>query len=163
MAFPFRLLVPLVPAIVPFAARWVRQQESKILQSGVALNPAQLDDARKAGVQHPEKIRLAFVESIPVPHGAMLGPLGRFAGLVSPHTAGITLGYGIYICADYRRDRGLIAHECVHVGQYERCGSIENFLRDYLRECLDPGYPWGPMEQEAIHRATALTELDGGL
>lgn len=158
MALPIRLLVPIVPLITPLAARWVRQQEAEILRDGVPLSPTELVDARKAGVHQPEKIRLAFVDGIPVPHGRILGPLGRFTGLVSPHTAGITLGFGIYIRHDCRGDRGLIAHECVHVGQYERCGSIENFLRDYLRECLDPGYPWGPMEQEAIHRGAAILE-----
>ena len=150
------MIAPVVPLIVPIATRWVRQQETLILKNGVPLNETQLEDARKVGVENPEKIRLAFVDDIPVPHGRILGPLGRFTGLVSPHTAGITLGFGIYIRAKLRNDRNLIAHECVHVGQYERCGSIENFLRDYLRECLDPGYPWGPMEQEAIHRAAAL-------
>ena len=156
MTLPLRFLVPVVPLIVPFAARWVRQQETKILQAGTPLSLTQIDDARKVGVQQPEKIRLAFVDRIPAPHGHVLEPLGRLTALVNPDTAGITLGYGIYIRENLRSDRSLIVHECVHVGQYERCGSIEKFLRDYLRECLDPGYPWGPMEQEAIHRAAAI-------
>ena len=44
----------------------------------------------------------------------------------------------------------------VHVAQYERAGSIENFLRPYLKECLDPGYPWGPLEQAAIHESSRI-------
>ena len=35
--------------------------------------------------------------------------------------------------------------------QFERLGSIQEFLRQYLFECLfPPFYPKGPMEQEAI-------------
>jgi hypothetical protein len=151
-----RALVPAVPLIVPIAARWVRQQEKLILRDGTALTKSQLDDAQKVGVSQPGKIRVALVDAIPVPHGYILGPLGRWTGLVSSNTAGITLGFGIYICKRYRGDRGLLVHECVHVGQYERLGGIEAFLREYLRECLDPGYPWGPLEQEAIHRGEEI-------
>ena len=146
------LLVPFVPLITPFAARWVREQEAAILADGIALSRDQAEDARQVGVASPELIRLKFVDKIPVP-GRLLGELGLRTGLVSPNTAGITLGYGIYIKSRYRHDRGLCVHECVHVGQYERLGSIDHFLRAYLKECLDPGYPLGPLEQEAIVRA----------
>ena len=50
-----------------------------------------------------------------------------------------------------------MAHELVHTTQYERLGGIEAFLRPYLLECLSaPGYPHGPMEQEAITTAARL-------
>jgi hypothetical protein len=149
-------LKPALPVILPLASRWVRRQEEKILSEGVPLNKSQCEDASRAGVDQPCKIRLSFAEALPMPGGWVLGPLGKATGLVSPYTAGITLGYGISIRSPFRHDRSLIVHECVHVGQYERLGSIENFLRDYLRECLDPGYPWGPLEQEAIHRAQEI-------
>jgi len=51
---------------------------------------------------------------------------------------------------DFLGDRFLVAHELVHTAQYERCGSIAAFLRQYLHECLSIGYPDAPMEQEAI-------------
>ena len=50
-------------------------------------------------------------------------------------------------------DRRLLAHECVHTGQYERLGGFKPFLKAYLRECIDPGYPDGPLEREAIERS----------
>ena len=152
----YRALVKALPLIIPLAVRWVQQQEKLILRTGIALSKNQIDDARQSGVCEPEKIRIAFVEAIPIPHGFLLGPLSRLTGLVSTNTAGITLGYGIYIRRRYSSDRGLLVHECVHVGQYERLGSIKAFLRDYLRECLDPGYPMGPLEQEAIQRAREI-------
>ena len=151
-----RILIPILPLVIPFAARWVRQQEAIICAQGVPLDSGQLEDARKVGVLHPEKIRLQYVEPIPMPTGRVLTELGLRTGVISQATAGITLGYGIFIRSPFRRDRSLCVHECVHVGQYERFGSIEAFLRDYLRECLDPGYPFGVLEQEAITRAAEI-------
>ena len=43
----------------------------------------------------------------------------------------------------------MIAHELVHVAQYERLGGIEPFLRQYLRECLTVGYDESALENEA--------------
>ena len=156
----FRILLPLVPFVVPLAARWVRGQETAILAAGCRLSAQELCDARRAGVAHPEEVRLQFVPAIPLPASPILLYLGRWTGLVSPHTSGITLRYGIYIRRDCRSDRSLLLHELVHVGQYERLGSIGAFLRMYLRECLDPGYPFGPLEQEAMLRAQELLDSD---
>jgi hypothetical protein len=154
----WKFLTPLVPLVSPRAGRWVATQEAAILAEGEILTANERADARKAGVLAPERIRLQFVESIPMPEAGFLRGLGKLAGLVSPHTAGITLRYGIYIQREYRGNRDLYVHEFVHVGQYERLGSIEAFLREYLRECLDPGYPWGPLEQEAIQRAQQVVQ-----
>ena len=52
--------------------------------------------------------------------------------------------------SDCWRVRALIAHELVHVMQYERFGGILPFLRQYLSECLTIGYPEALLEQEAI-------------
>jgi hypothetical protein len=150
-----RLLVPIVPVIAPLVARWVREQEAGILVEGVSLTDEQARDARRVGVNFPEKVRLKWVDSIPTPEG-FIGWLGVRTGLINPRTAGITLGYGIYLRSAYWNDRELCVHELVYIGQYERLGSIEDFLRPYLRECLDPGYPWGPLEQEAVIKASDI-------
>jgi hypothetical protein len=150
---PQKILAPFVPLIAPWAGRWVAAHEALIVAGGEALTADQCSDARRAGVNRPEKIRLQFVEAIPLPGSGLLRGLARWTRLLNSDTAGMTLRYGIYIRRPFRSDRELHIHEFVHVGQYERHGSIETFLRDYLRECLDPGYPWGPLEQEAIHRA----------
>jgi hypothetical protein len=44
----------------------------------------------------------------------------------------------------------LIAHEVVHVAQYEACGGMAAFLQKYLSEVNENGYPEAPMEQAAI-------------
>jgi hypothetical protein len=152
----WKFLTPLVPILSPRAGRWVAAREASILAEGETLNARELADAREAGVSRPEKIRLQFVGSIPMPDAGLLRLAGKWTGLVGGNTAGITLRYGICIRREFRGDRELYAHEFVHVGQYERLGSIEAFLDDYLRECLDPGYPLGPLEQEAVRRARRI-------
>ena len=69
---------------------------------------------------------------------------------LTPATRGLTLRYGIFVRSDCWRVRALIAHELVHVMQYERFGGILPFLRQYLSECVTIGYPEAPLEQEAI-------------
>lgn len=136
--------------ILPLAAAWAEEQEKHILAVGVSLTPSEVADARAVGVARPERVRLLNVPSIPMPEHPVLRAAGEATNLISPHTAGLTLRYGIFIRRDLAGHRPLIAHELVHTGQYERCGSILAFLRQYLRECLTIGYPAAPMEQEAI-------------
>ena len=136
--------------ILPLAEVWAEEHERRILDAGVALTQAQTQDARAVGVAHPAQVRLLVVDAIPAPDHPVLRAASQATGLVSPFTAGLTLRYGIYIRRDLAGDRGLIAHELVHTGQYERHGSIVAFLRQYLHECLTIGYPAAPMEQEAV-------------
>ena len=69
--------------------------------------------------------------------------------LISPCTIGLTLRYSIFIRDDHWGQRRLVVHELAHTMQYERLGSIEAFLRQYLHECITIGYPAAPMEQRA--------------
>ncbi|EDY17310.1 conserved hypothetical protein [Chthoniobacter flavus Ellin428] len=137
--------------ILPLATAWAEEQEKHILASGVPLTSSQIADARvrrrdPSGAGPP----FCYVPSIPTPEHPVLRAAGEAARLISPYTAGLTLRYGIFIRNDQSNDRRLIAHELVHTGQYERRGSVLEFLRQYLHECLTIGYPAAPMEQEAI-------------
>ncbi len=144
-------------ALLPLAATWAGEQERHILAHGRSLIAEQISDARQVGVAHPERVRLQVVPSIPMPEHPLLQAAGAATGLVSPHTAGLTLRYGIHIRGDLSNDRLLVAHELVHTAQYERHGSILAFLRQYLHECLTIGYPAAPLEQEAVVAAERLT------
>jgi len=153
-----QLLTSLLTPFVPLATRWAQDQESKIVQTGRALTPSQRKDAIKAGVKHPEKIRIKVVRSIKAPDG-LLGLASKFADAFGPDVAGATYGYGIFIrrdCANYRAHRELQVHEFTRVGQYERYGSIHAFLVDYLHECVDPGYGKGRLEKQADRRAKKI-------
>ena len=155
-----RLLVNLLLwPYIPWASRWVAEQEALIVVRGEVLTLDQQNDARRAGVAAPEKIHIMVVDSIQPPNHPVLTFASRFVNLIGPHTAGLTLRYGIYIrkdCSDYQHHRELYVHEFVHTAQYERHGSIHGFLVDYLRECLTPGYPHGPLERQADRTAKKM-------
>ncbi len=136
--------------LLPLACAWAEEQEGRILREGVALTPAQLEDARRVGISHPERVRLLKVGAIPMPSDPMLHAAAQAAGLISPLTCGLTLQYGIFIRTDHWGQRRLLVHELVHTLQYERLGGVRPFLERYLQECLSVGYPMGALEQEAI-------------
>ena len=143
--------------LLPLASAWAAEQERTILQTGVVLTESQLIDARHVGVVQPELVRLLRVEQIPTPTHPALVVAATATGLISPTTKGLTIRYGIFIRADCWGLRPLVVHELVHTRQYERLGGFEGFLRPYLLECFTPpGYPHGPMEQEAISISSRL-------
>src|SRR3954471_4800779 len=142
------MILTLLTAL-PLATAWVEAHEETILANGVPLTAHQAFDAHLAGVKNPQRVRVMKTEFIPPPANPILARANDELGLVSPMTAGITFGFGIYLREDMWGDRPLLVHELVHVGQYERYGSIDAFLKDYLHECLTIGYPHGPLEREA--------------
>jgi hypothetical protein len=143
-------LLASLPLIVPLAAAWAEKQEARILEEGQPLTESQLAEARRAGVLQPEKIRLLLLEQLPeVDHPDILF-LAKQLGLFSAKSPGLAVGYGISLRPDAPQDRYPFIHQCVHVAQHERYGGIRPFLKDYLRECIEPGYPFGQLEQEAI-------------
>ncbi|MES2438484.1 MAG: hypothetical protein V4584_05440 [Verrucomicrobiota bacterium] len=149
-------MIQLLPIVLPVATQWVEWHERKILRQGAPLSPVGLADAVRMGVAHPEKIRLMTVERIPMLNSLFMRILARFAPAVSANTVGLSLRYGIYVREPWSHERNLIAHECVHTGQYERLGSVGAFLLAYFTECLETGYSDAPMEQEAILRSASL-------
>jgi len=137
-------------ALIPIACAWAEEQEAIILRDGVALTTSQITDARQIGIVHPERIRLRVVGEIPIPLHPLLREAAETTGLISPLTAGMTLRYGIFIQAESWGERRLVVHELAHTAQYERLGGFRPFLEQYLYECVTPpGYPFGPLEQEA--------------
>ena len=144
-------LLTSLPVLLPIAYAWAEKQELILLETGKPLNEAQLADARRAGVAHPEKVRLALVEKLPQPQNEDVMFVAKQIGLFASHSSGLTVGYGVCLRHGFWQDRYTLAHELVHVGQYEKWKGIRPFLAKYLRECIDPGHPFGGMEQEAIH------------
>ncbi len=142
--------------LLPLAVAWTAEQERRIFVEGTPLDDVQLADACRLGVAAPERVRLLRVTEIPAPADPVLAAAAEAAGLVLPTASGLTLHYGIYLRAARAEDRRLVAHELVHVRQYERLGGIEPFLRKYLLECLTVGYAESPMEREAIQGAAEL-------
>jgi hypothetical protein len=143
---PFAFLRP----FLPLACAWAAAQERNIARDGVALTPGQVADARRIGVAKPEQVRLRVADKVPPSLSWVLERLAKPTGLVSEHTIGMTLRYGIFIRADHWGERRLLVHELAHTAQYERLGGFRPFLEVYLAECFTPpGYPFGALEEEA--------------
>lgn len=135
--------------LLPLACKWAKEQEHIILRDGVALTASQIEDARRIGVQEPERVRLRVAQEIPTLKSTLLRAAAKRTGVISPFTIGMTLRHGIFIRADHWGERRLVVHELAHTAQYERLGGFKPFLGAYLEECLTVGYPNGPLEQEA--------------
>jgi len=142
--------------LIPKAVEWVQQKEQEILNIGTPLSESQLQDARTIPVMHPEKVRLLRVNHIPLPDDPELKFAAQVIQLITPNTWGLSLRYGILIRNDRWNNRETLIHELVHTSQYERLGGHQHFLNQYLTECIYPGYPAAPLEQEAINKAILI-------
>lgn len=144
--------------MLPRAAAWVQQQEQLVLahKKSLILIPEEQVIACRAGIARPEAVRILGVPDIPLPEEADLREAAVAFALITPDTAGLTIGHGIFVRLDCLRNPKLIAHELKHVEQYERYGSIPAFLQQYLSEVNQYGYPAAPMEQEAIAFAESV-------
>ena len=138
-----------VETLLPLAANWASEQETRILHEGVPLSEAEIACARAAGVKEPQRIRLFFVDAIPAPTHPILKTAYAALNLAPTGPRGLTLHYGIFVRTDCRQDRRLLLHELAHVAQFERLGGIFPFLRQYLFECFTIGYQNAPLEMEA--------------
>jgi hypothetical protein len=144
-----------LPQLLPRVLEWVKSQEKYALDHGVALSPAQLNDARAAGVSAPEKIRVSAVPEIPQPEHPKIKKLAAELELITPQTVAITFGYGIFVRGDRSNDRPTLAHEYVHAAQYEKLG-IESYLMQYVMQIFKNGYENAPMEREARELAERI-------
>jgi hypothetical protein len=142
--------------LFPKAVAWVTETEKAILYTGEGLLPISEDDAKRIGIQRVSEVRILALSTMPVPGDQKLRSVAEQTRLISPLTGGMTFGHGIVVKADHQ-DRELIAHELVHVLQYERFGGIEGFLKAYLSEILPPQrYGEGPLEEEATNVARRI-------
>ena len=101
--------------------------------------------ARQVGVAQPERIRINVVSELPRPDDA---ELWRVLAPGWSDKVGLTLGYAVYMVDGYADDR-LLRHECRHVHQVERAGSVAAFIDRYFREYAKWGYWAMPLERDA--------------
>jgi hypothetical protein len=142
--------------LIPKGAIWAQQKEQEILQVGIPLSESQLQDAKLIPVMQPEKVRLLRVSAIPLPDDPELRFAAQAIQLITPHTRGLSLRYGIFIRDDYWHNREIILHELIHTAQCERLGGLQQFFNQYIAECIKYGYPAAPLEQEAINRTRLI-------
>jgi hypothetical protein len=119
-----------LPALFPHVVDWISYLEKQAQESGRALSPIEFNLAQNVGVAHPEEVRILSVPRIPLPARPRVKQLARQVGLLNADTGGLTAGYGLIVRLDCAKNLWLLAHEFVHVAQYERLGR-ERFLQEY--------------------------------
>lgn len=135
--------------LVPLASQWIESLEREILDRGQPLSDELKVFANKIGIKHPERVRILLVDAIPFPEHPELQQACKKTELISKHTAGLTLSYGILLRRDCKSELRIYKHELAHVLQYEQLGGITQFLNKYLNEVLTYGYSLAPMEKDA--------------
>ena len=146
-----------LPLLLPGAIEWAEWQAAEAAANGVTLSDAEIGLARRVGVQRPELIRVAVVDSLPIPQHPVLQQAAILAGLLGPGMVGLTLGHSVFVLRGHDSLR-LRSHEFRHVHQYETMGSIDGFLREHLPQVIEVGYHDSPFEKDA--RAHEVRELE---
>ncbi|MEO1052769.1 MAG: DUF4157 domain-containing protein [Bacteroidota bacterium] len=135
--------------LLPRAVKWIADQEKYILQHGAKLSEDQQIDAFLIGIAEPNAIRILETNEVPIPQDLELSAAANEIGLISKNTVGMSFRQGIWMKPSTNNKRKLLAHELTHTVQYRRLGGIQNFLTQYLKECIEIGYPFGSLEREA--------------
>lgn len=117
-------------------------------RQGRPLSPQQRQLARRMGVHSPQRVRLLWRRHLPRAYPMPLRATLVRHGLAAERLWGFTLGYAMVLHPDAWGDPGILAHELVHVAQYERLGQ-EGFTHLYLQALLRHGYEQHPLEHEA--------------
>ncbi len=137
-----------LPLLLPGAIAWAEARAEEVATNGNALTEVELDIARSVRVQRPALIRVAIVDTLPLPEDPMLRAAALQTGLLGPDMVGLTLGYSVLICRGHEMRR-LLSHELRHVYQYESHGGIAAFLPVYLQQIVEFGYSNAPFEKDA--------------
>lgn len=138
----------------PKLVQWITQRQKICMEIGERLSSEATRDAHTIGMGQIEEVRIMVEGEISLPTDPELLQVFLKSGLGAVN--GITCGHGIFVRPD-AYSRHLIAHELVHVLQYERFGGIEPYLKAYIPEIVSPPYyPNGPLEQEARRVADAV-------
>ena len=141
-----------LPALFPHVVEWISCLDKQAQESGRALTPIEFNLAQCVGVAHPEEVRILSVRRIPLSSHPRVKQLARRVGLLNADTEGLTAAYGVIVCRDCAENLRLLAHEFVHVAQYERLGR-EGFLQEYIQQIATHGYLNAPFELEAEAKA----------
>ena len=141
-------LQALLSQLLPRAISWAETMAADVVANGSPLSSADLWVADAVGVQKPSYIRILTVDRFILPNDPELQTAASKVGLIGPTTTGLTLGHSIMIKNGSMSLR-LLSHECRYVHQYERAGSIAEFLTAYLESFIQFGNWDSPFEQDA--------------
>ena len=137
--------------LLPQYIDWAHEIERKGLDIGVPLNKKELLLASNIGIEHPENVRIVYVNEVPFPYeNFALKTFGEKVGLVGEgiiNNAQV-FGYSIYTRKDFNLNRPKLAHELVHVLQIER-SSLGKVVTQHFSDMAEYGYDKAPLEVEA--------------
>lgn len=134
--------------ILPRVIGWIQELSHRVMAEGISLNEQQKLVAASVGVTEVDRIKIFFFDSIQYPDDNLLKEAILENNFLGPDMIGLTVGHGILIKKNQLTNR-LLSHECRHVHQYERYGSIDNFLSEYVKQIVNYGYLYSPLEVEA--------------
>jgi len=143
-----------------FATPWATWHERRIRGKGRELTKKEQEVARALGLVEQSDIFICSVQRVPNPLYPFFYIAQKCGASCITEAAGITLGHGIYISDDSADSLALIAHELVHVAQYQRSGSISRFMVEYLYQCLMVGYFNADWEVEARRESVRALRLE---
>lgn len=138
----------MLPTIVPLVLEWVTSVEKDLRDVSRPLTAHETADAVALGLEHPNMVRVAVVESFPEPSAELKHLAGQLR-ILTPGTMSLTFGRLIVIKATAPDLSQLVLHGLVHAVQIERCGGVRAFLQEYFAQCLEYGKDDCPMEVEA--------------
>ena len=136
--------------LLPLAYQWAKAQEEFVLARGNPLGPRHVQDANLAGVQDCARVRVLVVDRIPLPENPELAEASKRIGIITEDTRCVGFGHALIIRVDAWNDRELILHNLVHIAQSERCGGLEQWVRQYLVDRTNcPNFTIGSLEEKA--------------
>jgi len=138
---------------LPLTVPWVRRHEERIRDQGEPLDERWKGVAAEIGVLDWDAVRYLVVDEVPLPAVGLVRVFARIARQEMMSIGGMTLGPSIYLTPEVLGNPEVLAHELVHVRQYERLGGVAPFLRRYFEEYFVYGYEDSPLELEANTRA----------
>lgn len=86
-----------LPLLLPKAIAWAEEQARQAASSGRALTDREQEVARGVGVAQPGRIRVALVDTLPLPEDPVLRAAALQAGLLGPDMVGLTLGHSLHL------------------------------------------------------------------
>jgi len=157
--FPSDQVQSKVDLILPYALEQNSLLQAHALNEGTPLNAEGIELARQLGVKRPERVRILVVDKIPKFRTADRLVKTQAEIALTATIAGITSGYGIYIAKSHEDKIWVLAHELVHVAQFERWGFEETIRRVVTEQVALPGRLI-PVEREAIETSARILRID---
>ena len=143
-------------SIVDAVSLWAERVGENLPPEARRLRPNEQTLAEAAGVEHVGGVRIVIVDRIPFPDDPLLAALCDRYGFLGETTLGLTLGHAIFLTPQVAENVEILAHECCHVAQVERFGSIRAFVQQYITELIEYGYAFAPLELEATRTGQRL-------